>query len=105
MMNSNLHFDDFSSWSMPIALLSPARRALVGALFLAVGLVALSPAEAETVPKPDSTTNMAKVLEPGPLPELSTGDAAGDPVIEYGSVTYSHCAEFSRIKWPGQTSR
>ena len=84
---------------MPIA--SPTFRALASVLFLAVGLVAVSPAEAEAAPKPDATADMTQVLKPGPLPELSTGDAAGVPVIEYGSVTCSHCAEFDRVTWPG----
>ena len=39
---------------------------------------------------------MATVLKPGTLPELSIGDAAGVPVIEYGSLTCPHCAAFSR---------
>ena len=44
---------------------------------------------------------MATVLKPGALPELSIGDAAGVPVIEYGSLTCPHCAVFSREVLPG----
>ena len=43
---------------------------------------------------------MAKVLKPGPLPELAMGDASGVPVIEYGSLTCPHCAAFSREVFP-----
>ena len=43
---------------------------------------------------------MAKALQPGPLPELSVGEAAGLPVIEYGSATCPHCAHFDRDVWP-----
>jgi protein-disulfide isomerase len=43
---------------------------------------------------------MAKALEPGPLPELTVGDKAGVPLIEYGSVTCSHCAHFDKEIWP-----
>ena len=62
--------------------------------------LALNAAFAEDALKPDSTTDMAKALEPGPLPELSLGDAKGLPVIEYGSLTCSHCAEFERDVLP-----
>jgi protein-disulfide isomerase len=43
---------------------------------------------------------MAKALERGPLPELSIGDAAGLPIVEYGSATCPHCAHFDRDVWP-----
>ena len=68
------------------------------ALFLSAGL---SAAGADTAPpKPMGTTDMVKALTPGPLPELSVGDSAGVPVIEYGSVTCSHCAHFAHDVWP-----
>jgi protein-disulfide isomerase len=67
---------------------------------LLAGLAALGPAFAQTVPKPDTTVDMAKALEPGPLPELSIGDASGVPVIEYGSATCPHCAHFDKDIWP-----
>ena len=43
---------------------------------------------------------MAKVLQPGPLPELSLGDPNGVPMIEYGSLTCSHCATFATTVFP-----
>ena len=46
---------------------------------------------------------MAKVLAPGPLPELSLGDANGVPVIEYGSLTCLHCATFATRFFPPST--
>jgi protein-disulfide isomerase len=66
---------------------------------LAIGLAAVG-ACAKSAPKPDSTVDMATVLSPGPLPELSIGDAAGVPVVEYGSATCPHCAHFARDTWP-----
>lgn len=63
-------------------------------------LLAAADAWAQTAPKPDSKVDMAKALEPGPLPELSIGEAAGLPVIEYGSATCPHCAHFARDVWP-----
>ena len=79
---------------------SLSRRGLMQAPALLVGMAALGPAFAQTVPKPDTTVDMAKALEPGPLPELSSGDAAGVPVIEYGSATCPHCAHFDKDIWP-----
>ena len=43
---------------------------------------------------------MAKVLAPGPLPDLSVGPADGVPVVEYGSLTCPHCAVFSKETFP-----
>jgi len=67
-------------------------------LALALGLGA--GAAALGAPQPEQTVNMAEVLKPGPLPELSFGPAAGVPVIEYGSVTCPHCAAFDKETWP-----
>jgi protein-disulfide isomerase len=84
-----------------LKLSSPlSRRDLIRALALPPGLAMFGDAHAQTAPKPDSTTDMAKALEPGPLPELSIGDAAGLPVVEYGSATCPHCAHFDRDIWP-----
>src|ERR1700744_1891353 len=44
--------------------------------------------------------DMATVLKPGPLPELTMGDASGIPVIEYGSLTCPHCGTFCREVFP-----
>jgi protein-disulfide isomerase len=77
-----------------------SRRGLLQTPALLVGMAVFGPARAQTVPKPDSTVDMAKALEPGPLPELSIGDAAGLPVIEYGSATCPHCAHFDKDIWP-----
>jgi protein-disulfide isomerase len=75
-------------------------RNLFCAATLILGLAAFGAAQAQTAPKPDSTVDMAKALEPGPLPELSIGEASGLPVIEYGSATCPHCAHFARDVWP-----
>jgi protein-disulfide isomerase len=65
---------------------------------LALGLASASGALA--APPPEQTVDMAAVLKPGPLPELSFGPDNGVPVIEYGSVTCPHCAVFDRETWP-----
>jgi protein-disulfide isomerase len=108
-----MSLDQFSQFDAPGALgmvtllpsslsasLRLSRRNLMRAAALLPGFAGLSAAYAQTAPKPDSTVDMAKALEAGPLPELSIGDPAGVPVIEYGSATCPHCAHFSRDIWP-----
>jgi len=78
-----------------IAFLPSAVVRLAAAAALAL---ALSPAFA--APAPVGTVDMAKVLQPGPLPELSLGDPKGVTMIEYGSLTCSHCATFATTIFP-----
>jgi protein-disulfide isomerase len=70
------------------------------AFAVAFALAFPAAALAQGAPKPEGTVDMAKVLARGPLPELSLGDAAGVPVIEYGSLTCSHCAAFNHDTMP-----
>jgi protein-disulfide isomerase len=72
------------------------RRLAAGAVFFAAALAANIAFAEAAAPQPDGTADMAQVLKPGPLPELTMGDASGVPVIEYGSLTCPHCAAFSR---------
>jgi protein-disulfide isomerase len=70
-------------------------------VLLSLGFLALSLAPAAAAPPaPERTVDMATVLKPGPLPELSLGNAGGVPVVEYGSLTCPHCAAFSREVMP-----
>ncbi len=82
-----------------MALASLRRLAFV-AVFSAAALAANSALAASGAPEPDRTLDMATVLKPGPLPELTMGDPSGVPVIEYGSLTCPHCAAFSREIFP-----
>ncbi len=70
-------------------------RGLALAFVLALGV-----APALAAPKPEGTVDMAEVLKPGPLPELTLGDPKGVTVVEYGSLTCPHCAVFSRETMP-----
>jgi protein-disulfide isomerase len=78
-----------------LAFLPSAVFRLAAAAALAL---ALSPAIA--APAPSGAVDMAKVMQPGPLPELSLGDAKGVTIIEYGSLTCSHCATFATEVFP-----
>ncbi|MBD9371332.1 DsbA family protein [Rhizobium sp. ARZ01] len=54
-----------------------------------------APAAKVEVPAADGDVDMAKVLEPGPLPEMVMGDAnAPVTIVEYMSMTCPHCATF-----------
>jgi protein-disulfide isomerase len=77
---------------------SLARRAAAAAFVLVVAVCGA--AQAQSGPTPDGTVDMAKVLQPGPLPELAIGDPKGVPVVEYGSLTCPHCAAFDHEVLP-----
>ncbi|MDP3897479.1 MAG: DsbA family protein [Mesorhizobium sp.] len=50
---------------------------------------------ATALPTPVGTVDMAKLLEPGALPEKSIGNAdAPVTIVEYASMTCPHCATF-----------
>ena len=70
-----------------------------GVVFVCAAALASS-ADAASAPQPDRTVDMAKVLAPGPLPELAMGDPAGVPIVEYASLTCPHCAAFSKEIFP-----
>lgn len=84
---------------MQMTDLTMTRRALLGgaavtALCLAMPLAATD-ALAQEVPKSQGDVDMATVMKPGPLPEMSLGDAnAKITVVEYLSMTCPHCADF-----------
>ena len=76
------------------------RHFALAAVFSAAALAANGALAEGAAPDPDRTMDMATVLKPGPLPELSIGDASGVPVVEYGSLTCPHCAVFAREIFP-----
>ena len=82
---------------MPLASL---RRLAFAAIVSTAALAANAALAAGAAPEPDRTIDMATVLKPGTLPELTVGDASGIPVVEYGSLTCPHCATFSREIFP-----
>ena len=70
------------------------------AVFSIAALAANATLAAGAAPEPDRSVDMATVLKPGTLPELTVGDPSGVPVVEYGSLTCPHCATFSREIFP-----
>ncbi|HEY5206706.1 MAG TPA: DsbA family protein, partial [Roseiarcus sp.] len=80
--------------------LASLRRFAFAAIFSTAALAANAALAAGAAPEPDRTIDMASVLKPGTLPELTMGDASGVPVVEYGSLTCPHCATFSREIFP-----
>jgi protein-disulfide isomerase len=83
-----------------ILALASLRRLAFAAVFSVAALAANGAFAAGGAPEPDRTLDMATVLKPGSLPELTIGDASGIPVVEYGSLTCPHCATFSREVFP-----
>ena len=56
---------------------------------------AAAPAAKVEVPQPEGEVDIAKLMEPGPLPDMAIGEAnAPVTVIEYLSMTCPHCARF-----------
>ena len=53
------------------------RQLAFAAVFSAAALAANGALAAGAAPEPDRTMDMATVLKPGPLPELTVGDAIG----------------------------
>ncbi len=59
------------------------------------------PAKPGEAPKPDGTIDMAKLIEPGVLPEKFIGKAeAPVTIVEYASMTCPHCAQFHEKTLP-----
>ena len=80
--------------------LASLRRLAFAAIVSTAAVAANAALAAGAAPEPDRTIDMATVLKPGTLPELTVGDPSGLPVVEYGSLTCPHCAVFSREIFP-----
>ena len=75
-----------------------ARRRLpvLAAAFIGLGVaLGLAPAQAQSVVPLD------QLMAPGPLPDLALGSASAPvTIVEYASMTCSHCAAFHEETWP-----
>ena len=64
------------------------------------GLVALVAAAAPAAAASDATV-AAALMQPGPLPDIVEGAASAPAtIVEYASMTCSHCAAFHEQVWP-----
>jgi len=84
---------------MRISEMQLTKRQLLGGVAAATASMAVyGTAQAQAapeIPKPDGDVDMAKVLEPGALPEMALGKAdAPVKIVEYMSMTCPHCAHF-----------
>lgn len=93
---------------MPItrrAFTTGATAFLVGAALAklspeAFGLLTQAQAQAPAK-SPASPLSVKELMEPGPLPDIPLGSAdAPVTIIEYASLTCSHCAEFETTTFP-----
>lgn len=77
------------------SLLTLAAMAGSAALLSVAGPERLAPVGRALAATPDG------LMEPGPLGEIALGDPeAPNTVIEYASMTCSHCAAFHKNTWP-----
>jgi protein-disulfide isomerase len=73
----------------------PKLRRLAPACLLAL-VMASTPAAAAS-----DAEVAAALMQPGPLPDIVEGDAgAPETIVEYASMTCSHCAAFHEQVWP-----
>ena len=60
-----------------------------------------APAKPAAAPETSGTVDMAKLLEPGALPDMALGKAdAPVTIVEYASMTCPHCAHFHETTLP-----
>jgi protein-disulfide isomerase len=71
----------------------------LAAVALAAGIFYWRDSSAGVGPKTDP--DLAELMAPGPLPDLSLGkEDAPNTIVEYASMTCPHCAEFHKLVLP-----
>ncbi len=76
------------------------RQFLLAAALGTAAIAALAPQHAR------AQANVAELMAPGPLPERALGDPkAPVTIVEYASMTCSHCATFATTTYPVLKSR
>jgi protein-disulfide isomerase len=55
---------------------------------------------------PKKDPDIAELMKPGPLPDMSLGSAdAPNVIVEYASMTCPHCAQFDKVVFPELKSK
>ena len=82
---------------MPITRKEFLKYLATGMAAAAIGSVTPAVVFAQALPQPDGSVDVAKLMAPGPLPDVSIGKAdAPVTIVEYMSMTCPHCAAFHR---------
>jgi protein-disulfide isomerase len=93
----------FGPRAEPVPIMITRRDALK-ATGLAVGAAILLPRF--TLPAAAEDANLSTLMEPGPLGDVWLGPKdAKVTIIEYASMTCSHCAAFHKFTWPALKER
>ncbi|PWJ85402.1 protein-disulfide isomerase [Pseudaminobacter salicylatoxidans] len=83
---------------------SISRRTVLSSLAAVPAVALLAASESPAVaaaPQPQGTVDMAKLLQPGALPDEVMGkEDAPVTIVEYASMTCSHCAHFANTTFP-----
>ncbi len=80
--------------------MTPMRFALAAAVALGFGAAHAEDAAPSPSASPDRFS-VEQLMAPGPLPDIVQGDAAAPvTIIEYASMTCTHCAAFHEQTWP-----
>jgi len=75
--------------------------AALGSALATAGVIGFSPALAQ-----NATVNVGELMAEGPLPDVVEGDAnAPVTIVEYASMTCSHCAAFATKVYPTLKSK
>lgn len=82
---------------MPITRKEFLKYLAAGTAAAAIGSAFPSAAAAQELPQPEGSVDVATLMAPGPLPDVSIGKAdAPVTIVEYMSMTCPHCAAFHR---------
>ena len=82
---------------MPITRKEFLKYLAAGTAAAAIGSALPASALAQQLPQPEGSIDVATLMAPGPLPDVSIGKAdAPVTIVEYMSMTCPHCAAFHR---------
>jgi protein-disulfide isomerase len=95
----HIHLGATVTPARPSRQVSNARRRFLG--LAAPGLIGLALALAAAPAPAQTVVPVEQLMAPGPLPDIAQGPAdAPVTIVEYASMTCSHCAAFHEETWP-----